>query len=132
MVLPDSYANCSRPFDLTGYDLVLSSSHIAALGAITGPDQLHVAYMRSPVRFVWDLQPQYLDSFGYGRGVRTLLARATFHYLRMWVAQRRLELIDSWRTPHRCKANTKSVSTGGGCPLSARQYKAILARFCQR
>jgi O-antigen biosynthesis alpha-1,3-mannosyltransferase len=71
-------------FDLSDYDIVLSSSHAAALGAITGPDQLHIAYLHSPLRFVWDLQPMYLDLFGFTNGLKGMLARLTFHYLRVW------------------------------------------------
>jgi len=70
-------------FDLREYDLVLSSTHATALGVITSPDALHVAYSYSPIRFAWDLQPLYLEAFRY-RGVRATAARATFHYLRMW------------------------------------------------
>jgi glycosyltransferase involved in cell wall biosynthesis len=71
-------------FDLRGYDLVLSSSHAVALGAITGPDQLHVSFLHSPMRFVWDLQPLYLESFGFATGPKSLAARLLFHYLRNW------------------------------------------------
>jgi glycosyltransferase involved in cell wall biosynthesis len=71
-------------FDLTSYDLVISSSHATALGAITGPDTVHVSYIYSPMRFAWDLQPLYLEAFGYGRGVRGAAARGVFHYLRLW------------------------------------------------
>ena len=35
--------------DVTGYDLVLSSSHAVAKGVLTGPDQLHISYVHSPV-----------------------------------------------------------------------------------
>ena len=47
-------------FDLSPYDLVITSSHSVAKGAITGPDQLHVCYCYSPMRYAWDLQHQYL------------------------------------------------------------------------
>ena len=42
-------------FDLSGYDLVLSSSHAVAKGVLTGPDQLHISYVHSPIRYAWDL-----------------------------------------------------------------------------
>jgi hypothetical protein len=48
--------------DLSGYDLVISSSHAVAKGVITGPDQIHVSYVHSPMRYAWDLQHQYLRS----------------------------------------------------------------------
>jgi glycosyltransferase involved in cell wall biosynthesis len=71
-------------FDLRSYDLVLSSSHAVALGAITGPDQLHVSFLHSPMRFAWDLQPLYLESFGFASGPKSLAARLLLHYLRNW------------------------------------------------
>src|SRR6202044_2840782 len=46
--------------DMTPYDLVISSSHAVAKGVITGPYQVHVSYVHSPIRYAWDLQPQYL------------------------------------------------------------------------
>jgi hypothetical protein len=45
--------------DLSAYDLVLSSSHCAAKGVIPRPDALHVSYVYTPMRYAWDLWPQY-------------------------------------------------------------------------
>jgi len=50
-----------RRFDLTGYDLVLSSSHAVAKGARAAPGARHVCYCFTPMRYVWDL---YGDYFG--------------------------------------------------------------------
>ena len=44
--------------DVSGYDLVISSSHAVAKGVLTGPDQIHVSYVHSPIRYAWDLQHQ--------------------------------------------------------------------------
>jgi glycosyltransferase involved in cell wall biosynthesis len=71
-------------FDLRGYDLVISSSHAVAKGVITGPDQLHICYCHSPIRYAWDLQHQYLKESGLERGVKSWIARALLHYLRLW------------------------------------------------
>jgi glycosyltransferase involved in cell wall biosynthesis len=71
-------------FDLSEYDLIISSSHAVAKGVITGPDQLHLSYLHSPMRYAWDLQHQYLRLGGLDRGLRGVLARLVFHYLRMW------------------------------------------------
>jgi glycosyltransferase involved in cell wall biosynthesis len=71
-------------FDLSGFDLVISSSFCVAKGVLTGPDQLHVSYVHSPMRYAWDLQHQYLREHGLGRGVRSLVARKLLHDLRMW------------------------------------------------
>ena len=70
--------------DLRGYDVVLSSNHAVAKGVITGPDQLHICYVHSPMRYAWDLQHQYLAESGLQRGVKSAIARATLHYLRGW------------------------------------------------
>lgn len=71
-------------FDLRGYDIVVSNSHAAAKGVITGPDQLHIAHVCSPIRYAWDLQPQYLEETGLTRGVKGLAARTLLHYIRNW------------------------------------------------
>jgi glycosyltransferase involved in cell wall biosynthesis len=71
-------------FDLRGYDLVISSSHAVAKGVITGPDQLHICYCHSPMRYAWDLQHQYLKESGLERGMKSWIARALLHYLRLW------------------------------------------------
>jgi glycosyltransferase involved in cell wall biosynthesis len=71
-------------FDLSGYDLVISSSHAVAKGVITGPDQVHLSYIHSPMRYAWDLQHIYLAESGFSRGFRSVLARALLHYLRLW------------------------------------------------
>ena len=70
--------------DLDRYDLVISSSHAVAKGVITGPDQLHVSYVHSPMRYAWDLQHQYLAEAGLTRGIRSALARLVLHYMRIW------------------------------------------------
>lgn len=71
-------------FDLSGYDLVISSSYAVAKGVLTGPDQLHVCVCHSPVRYAWDLQHQYLQQSGLTRGLRSAVARYVLHHLRTW------------------------------------------------
>ena len=70
--------------DLSGYDVVLSHSHAVAKGCITGPDQLHVSYVNTPVRYAWDLQLQYLRESGLERGLKSWLVRYLLHRLRLW------------------------------------------------
>ena len=40
-------------FDLSGYDLVISTSHCVAKGARAGREALHICYCFSPMRYVW-------------------------------------------------------------------------------
>lgn len=70
--------------DVTAYDLVISSSAAVAKGVITGPDQVHIAYTYSPVRYAWDLQHQYLGEAGMTKGLKSLFARVILHYIRLW------------------------------------------------
>ena len=73
-------------WDLSAYDLVISSSHAVAKGVITGPDQLHVSYIHSPMRYAWDLQGQYLERVNAGWGVKGIVTRYLLHRLRSWDA----------------------------------------------
>jgi glycosyltransferase involved in cell wall biosynthesis len=74
-------------FDLSGYELVISSSYAVAKGVITGPDQMHVCYCHSPMRYAWDLQHQYLRESHMAGGLRSIAARLMLHYLRIWDVQ---------------------------------------------
>jgi glycosyltransferase involved in cell wall biosynthesis len=70
--------------DLSDYQLVLSGSASIAKGVITGPDQLHISYVHSPMRYAWDLQHQYLGEANLDRGLRSFLARYMLHRARGW------------------------------------------------
>ncbi len=70
--------------DVSGYDVILSSSHAVAKGVLTSPRQLHICYCHSPIRYAWDLQNQYLrETAGY-QGIAGILARLLLHYIRIW------------------------------------------------
>lgn len=71
-------------FDLSSYALVISSSHAVAKGVITGPDQLHISYVHSPIRYAWDLQHQYLKESGLSKGLKGSIAKWILHRIRLW------------------------------------------------
>ena len=71
-------------FDLSKYDLIISSSHAVAKGVITGPDQLHVSYIHTPIRYAWDLQHQYLKESGLDKGLKGWMAKNMLHKIRLW------------------------------------------------
>lgn len=71
-------------FDLSRYDLVISSSHAVAKGVLTGPDQLHLSYVHSPMRYAWDLQHQYLTESGLEKELKGWLAKWMLHKMRLW------------------------------------------------
>jgi glycosyltransferase involved in cell wall biosynthesis len=68
-------------WDLSSYDLVISSESGPAKGVITRPDALHICYCHSPMRYLWDMHHEYLQRAGW-------LTRAVFplvaHWLRVW------------------------------------------------
>ena len=71
-------------FDLSAYDLVISSSHAVAKGARTTPAQLHICYCYTPMRYAWDLHDQYLRQVGLDKGIRGGLVRGSLARLRRW------------------------------------------------
>ena len=73
-------------FDLSGYDVVLSSSHAVAKGVLTHSNQLHIAYVHTPIRYAWDLYHQYLRESGLDRGLKGVLAKYFLHKIRIWDA----------------------------------------------
>ena len=68
-------------FDLTGYDLIISSESGPAKGIIPGPDSTHICYCHSPMRYIWDLYPQYRGAAG--KLTRALMS-LTAPSLRQW------------------------------------------------
>ncbi|MEA3332127.1 MAG: glycosyltransferase family 4 protein [Pseudomonadota bacterium] len=71
-------------FDLSAYDLVISCNYAVAKGVITGPDQLHISYIHSPMRYAWDLQFQYLRQAKLEYGIKSWIARWLLHKMRLW------------------------------------------------
>jgi glycosyltransferase involved in cell wall biosynthesis len=70
--------------DVSSHDVILSSSHAVAKGILTGPDQLHISYVHSPIRYAWDLQHQYLRESGLNKGLKGALAKWLLHKIRIW------------------------------------------------
>lgn len=71
-------------FDLSRYETVISSNHAVAKGVLTGPNQLHISYVHSPLRYAWDLQHQYLREAGLSHGAKGWLAKWMLHKMRIW------------------------------------------------
>ena len=72
--------------DLSGFDLVISSSHEVAHGVIVKPGTRHLAYYHSPSRLLWDRTHEYLEDFRKRKNdpVKLSLIRAGQHLLRLW------------------------------------------------
>ena len=70
--------------DLREFDLIISSSHAVAKGVITSPDQLHISYIHSPMRYAWDQMHVYLESSSYMKSKINFLLRIILQDLRRW------------------------------------------------
>lgn len=64
-------------FDLSAYDLIISTSHCVAKGAIPGPKSKHWSYCHTPMRYIWD---QFEEYFGKNRS--SVIARIAMHIAR--------------------------------------------------
>ena len=73
--------------DVSGYDVVISSSHAVAKGVRTTSGQVHVCYCHTPMRYAWDLREQYLGPLGLASGLPGALAGRVLDRLREWDRQ---------------------------------------------
>ena len=70
--------------DLGAAELVISSSHLVAKGVLTAPDQLHISYVHTPVRYAWDQMHAYLQRSALARRGLGPLIRWQLYALRQW------------------------------------------------
>lgn len=68
--------------DLRDYDLVISSESGPAKGVITRAESRHVCYCHTPMRYLWQMYPDYLHDWtpAWKRGLMAPIA----NYLRLW------------------------------------------------
>jgi glycosyltransferase involved in cell wall biosynthesis len=66
-------------FDLRGYDIVLSFSYAVAHGVLCRPDQLHISYTFTPLRYAWQNSHEYFQ-----QGLLSPLSNLILHYFRLW------------------------------------------------
>ena len=76
------YPLAFESFDLSEYDIVISSSSSFAKGVITQPHTQHICYTHAPMRYVWTTRA-YMENERMSRVLRGLLQPGT-HYLRLW------------------------------------------------
>ncbi len=95
------YPTAFEHFDLSTYDLVISSSSSFAKGVITPPHTCHVCYCHTPARFAWR-QHEYLSQSRRGR-LASLLLRNMLGRLRSWD-------IESAQRPDYYVANSYNVA----------------------
>jgi glycosyltransferase involved in cell wall biosynthesis len=67
--------------DLSGFDLVISSSHCVAKGVIPPPEAFHLCYCHTPMRYAWDQEHAY---FPRRKGIGARLRSLALTALRAW------------------------------------------------
>lgn len=70
-------------FDLSRFDLVISSSHAVAKGVVTHSGQRHLCYCHTPMRYAWEMRDDYLRDARYPAPLS-------------WCAERMLERLRRW------------------------------------
>lgn len=70
-------------FDLSAYDIVISSSHSCAKGIITKPGTLHICYCHSPMRYAWDNFHSYIQEYTKSK-FKARIASGLMHKIRLW------------------------------------------------
>lgn len=95
------YPLAFESFDLTGYDIVISSSTRFAHGVITRPETLHICYMNTPGRPFWEPESYFRPPLARPGLAKVVLA-PFLSYLRLWdyaAAQRVDYFIANSKTP---------------------------------
>jgi len=71
-------------FDLSGYDLVISSSHCVAKGVKVGKNTLHICYCHTPMRYIWDMYEVYFGKDSRANFVTKILMKVLRKPLQNW------------------------------------------------
>ena len=70
-------------FDLSNFDIVISSSHATAKGVITKPETMHVCYCHTPMRYAWDNWHSYIREYKMNPIIKRA-GKKRLHKIRMW------------------------------------------------
>merc|ERR1711879_516062 len=68
-------------FDLSEYDLIISSSHAVAKGIKKNQNQLHICYCHTPIRYGWDLYEEYTEAL---KQPKKYLVQIILQYIKKW------------------------------------------------
>tara|TARA_B100000900_G_C20583622_1_gene718599 strand:+ start:871 stop:2049 length:1179 start_codon:yes stop_codon:yes gene_type:complete len=81
--------------DLNEYDLLVSSSHAFAKGILTRPDQLHISYIHTPMRYAWDQINTYLKQTTFAKYGFNVPLRYILFKLRQWdfISSQRIDFL---------------------------------------
>lgn len=89
------YPRSIEEFDLSEFDIVISSSNSFAHGVITKPSTYHISYCYSPMRYAWDWHHEYLDENNIGIGLIGITIRKLLSKIRIW-DRAAADRVDQW------------------------------------
>lgn len=78
------YPRAISRLDVSEFDVIISSSWMAAKGIQKRPSQIHICYCHTPMRIAWGLESTYLEKYGYNAGFKRSFAKFLIHRLRKW------------------------------------------------
>lgn len=70
-------------FDMSEYDIVLSSSSCCAKGIITRPETIHICYCHTPMRYAWEYFYEYTEAM---KPLKRKMINYMMNYMRIWDA----------------------------------------------
>lgn len=88
------YPTYIEDFDLSGYDLVISSSYLWAKGVLTDLDATHISYVHTPMRQAWVKYHEYMNNENDIGPVKRFFLRYVMNYVRLW------DVVNSNRVDH--------------------------------
>ncbi len=78
------FAKAIEEFDLSKYDIVISSNDSFSHGVITKPETFHLCYCHTPARYLWDWHAEYLAENKLGFNFKGMFVRNLLHKQRIW------------------------------------------------
>ena len=93
------FPKAMESLDLSGYDLIISSSWAFAKGVRTHKNQKHICYCHTPIRYAWDLYEEYTKNLP---PIKKQIVKLALAYIRHW--DRKSNNVDAFIANSRCVA----------------------------
>ena len=74
----------TEKYDLSDYDVVISSASAFAKGILTKPETLHICYCHTPTRYLWTDTHEYIEDLRLNSLLKKALLPRLIHKLRLW------------------------------------------------
>lgn len=115
-------------FDLSGYDIVISSASALIKGLITKPGTLHICYCHTPTRYLWSDTHEYINDLKYNKYFKKIIS-LVLNYIRIWDRQAadRVDIFvaNSKTVQKRIKKYYKRDSTVIYPPVETEKYRSL-------